>query len=110
MSEMKINVFTDQIFVFTPRGDIVTLPKGSTPVDFAYNIHSNLGNTISIAKVNGHIVPLDYKLRNGESIEIITDQHRKPKPIWLSFVATAKAKEYIRQFINREERTFFIEK
>lgn len=110
MHEMKMNVFEDQIFVFTPRGDIITLPKGSTPIDFAYSIHSNLGNTVTIAKVNGHIVPLDYKLHNGESIEIITDKSRKPKPIWLSFVATAKARDYIRQFINREERTFFIEK
>lgn len=110
MREMKMNVFEDQIFVFTPRGDIITLPKGSTPIDFAYSIHSNIGNTVTIAKVNGHVVPLDYNLQNGESIEIITDKNRKPKPIWLSFVATAKAKEYIRQFINREERSFFIEK
>ena len=110
MHEMKMNVFEDQIFVFTPRGDIITLPKWSTPIDFAYSIHSNLGNTVTIAKVNGHVVPLDYKLRNGESIEIITDKSRKPKPIWLSFVATAKAREYIRQFVNREERSFFIEK
>lgn len=110
MSEMKVNVFSDQIFVFTPKADIITLPKGSTPIDFAYNIHSNVGNTVAIAKVNGHIVPLDYKLRNGESVEVITDINRKPKPIWLSFVATAKAKEYIRQFINREERSFFVEK
>lgn len=110
MHEMKMNVFEDQIFVFTPRGDIITLPKWSTPIDFAYSIHSNLGNTVTIAKVNGHVVPLDYRLHNGESIEIITDKDRKPKPIWLSFVATAKAREYIRQFINREERSFFIEK
>ena len=110
MHEMKMNVFEDQIFVFTPRGDIITLPKGSTPIDFAYSIHSNLGNTVTIAKVNGRVVPLDYQLHNGESIEIITDKDRKPKPIWLSFVATAKAREYIRQFINREERSFFIEK
>ncbi len=110
MNDMKMNVFEDQIFVFTPRGDIMTLPKWSTPIDFAYSIHSNLGNTITIAKVNGRVVPLDYILHNGESIEIITDKDRKPKPIWLSFVATAKAKEYIRQFINREERTFFVEK
>ena len=105
-----MSVFSDQIFVFTPRGDIITLPKGSTPIDFAYQIHSSIGNTMTMAKVNGHIVPLDYNLRNGESVEIITDKSRKPKPIWLSFVATAKAKEYIRQFINREERTYFIEK
>jgi GTP diphosphokinase / guanosine-3',5'-bis(diphosphate) 3'-diphosphatase len=110
MHEMKMNVFSDQIFVFTPRGDIITLPKGSTPIDFAYQIHSSIGNTLTMAKVNGHIVPLDYHLHNGESIEIITDKSRKPKPIWLSFVVTAKAKEYIRQFINREERSYFIEK
>lgn len=110
MDEMKMNVFEDQIFVFTPHGDIITLPAWSTPIDFAYSIHSNLGNTISIAKVNGRVVPLDYRLHNGESIEIITDKNRKPKPIWLSFVSTAKAKEYIRQFINRKERAFFIEK
>lgn len=110
MNEMKMNVFEDQIFVFTPHGDIITLPAGSTPIDFAYSIHSNLGNTIAIAKVNGRVVPLDYKLHNGESVEIITDKNRQPKPIWLSFVSTAKAKEYIRQFINRRERDFFIEK
>ena len=64
MDEMKMNVFEDQIFVFTPHGDIITLPAGSTPIDFAYSIHSNLGNTISIAKVNGRVVPLDYRLHN----------------------------------------------
>ncbi len=110
MSQMSVNVFSDQIFVFTPKGDIITLPKGSTPVDFAYAIHSKLGNELTIAKVNGQVVPLDYTLTNGESIQIVTDIHRKPNPIWLSFVKTAKAKEHIRQFINREERGFFIEK
>lgn len=110
MSEMKVSVFSDQIFVFTPKGDILTLPKWSTPIDFAYAIHSNLWNMLTIAKVNGQVVPLDYTLRNGESVHIITDQHKKPNPIWLSFVQTSKAKEHIRQFINREERSFFIEK
>lgn len=110
MSEMRVSVFSDQIFVFTPKWDIITLPKGSTPIDFAYAIHSRLGNQLTIAKVNGQVVPLDYQLHNGESIQIVTDQNRKPNPIWLSFVQTSKAKEHIRQFINREERTFFIEK
>lgn len=110
MSQMNVNVFADQIFVFTPKWDIITLPKGSTPVDFAYAIHSKLGNELTIAKVNGQVVPLDYILKNGESIQIITDIHRKPNPTWISFVKTAKAKEHIRQFINREERGFFIEK
>lgn len=110
MSEMNMNVFSDQIFVFTPKGDIITLPKGSTPIDFAYAIHSNLGNQLTIAKVNGQVVPLDYELHNGESIQVITDSHKKPNPIWLSIVQTSKARDYIRQFINREERAFFVEK
>ncbi len=110
MNQMSVNVFSDQIFVFTPKGDIITLPKWSTPVDFAYAIHSKLGNELTIAKVNGQVVPLDYVLRNGESIQVVTDQHRRPNPTWISFVKTAKAREHIRQFINREERGFFIEK
>ncbi len=110
MTDMKVNVFSDQIFVFTPKWDVITLPKGSTPIDFAYNIHSNIGNTLAIAKVNGQVVPLDYALHNGESVSIITDKNRRPRPIWLSFVATSKAREHIRQYINREERDFFVEK
>lgn len=110
MTDMRVNVFSDQIFVFTPHGDVVTLPKWSTPIDFAYNIHSNIGNTLSLAKVNGQIVPLDYTLHNGESVNIITDKNKRPRPIWLSFVATSKAREHIRQYINREERDFFVEK
>lgn len=110
MNEMKLNVFADQIFVFTPKGDIITLPKWATPVDFAYSVHSNIGNQLTMAKVNWQVVPLDYKLHSGESIQIVTDINKKPKPIWLSFVQTPKAREYIRQFINREERSFFVEK
>lgn len=110
MSQMQMNVFSDQIFVFTPKGDIITLPKGSTPVDFAYSIHSDLGNSLTIAKVNGQVVPLDYALHNGESIQIVTDKNRKPNPIWLSYVKTQKARDHIRQYINREERSYFIEK
>jgi GTP diphosphokinase / guanosine-3',5'-bis(diphosphate) 3'-diphosphatase len=110
MKEMNMSVFSDQIFVFTPKGDIITLPKGATPIDFAYAVHTRVGNELTIAKVNGQVVPLDYTLHNGESIHIVTDSHRKPNPIWLSFVKTAKAREHIRHFINREERGFFIEK
>ena len=80
MSDMSVNVFADQIFVFTPKGDIITLPRGATPVDFAYHIHSDIGNTIAIAKVNGKVVPLDYQLHNGESISIVRDKNNKPKP------------------------------
>ncbi len=110
MKEMDMNVFSDQIFVFTPKGDIITLPKWATPIDFAYAIHTKVGNELTIAKVNGQVVPLDYALHNGESIQIVTDSHRKPNPTWLSFVKTPKAREHIRHFINREERWFFVEK
>ncbi len=110
MKEMDMNVFSDQIFVFTPKGDIITLPKWATPIDFAYAIHSKVGNELTIAKVNGQVVPLDYALHNGESVQIVTDVNRKPNPTWLSFVKTPKARDHIRQFINREERSFFIEK
>jgi GTP diphosphokinase / guanosine-3',5'-bis(diphosphate) 3'-diphosphatase len=110
MKEMEMSVFSDQIFCFTPKGDIITLPKGATPIDFAYAIHTQLWNELTIAKVNGQVVPLDYSLHNGESVQIVTDPHRKPNPIWLSFVKTEKARAHIRQFINREERNFFVEK
>ena len=110
MRNMNMSVFSDQIFVFTPKGDIITLPKWATPIDFAYAIHTRLGDELTIAKVNGQVVPLDYTLHNGESISIVTDIHRKPNPTWLSFVKTQKARDHIRQSINREERWFFIEK
>lgn len=110
MRDMKVNIFSDQIFVFTPHGDVITLPRGATPIDFAYSIHSDIGNTLSLAKVNGKVVPLDYQLHSGESVNIVTDKNKRPRPIWLSFVVTSKAKEHIRHFINREEREFFIDK
>ena len=110
LSEMKVSVFSDQIFVFTPNGDIITLPKGSSPIDFAYAIHSELGNHMIVAKVNGQVVPLDYHLRNGENVQIVTDKNRSPSPSWLSFVKTSRARDVIRQFINREQRDELIDK
>ena len=107
---IKKELVSNEISVYTPKGDVIDLPRHATPVDFAYHIHSDIGNTIAIAKVNGKVVPLDYQLHNGESISIVRDKNNKPKPIWLSFVATSKAREYIRQYINREEREFFITK
>ena len=107
---MKVSVFSDQIFVFTPNGDIITLPKGSSPIDFAYAIHSELGNHMIVAKVNGQVVPLDYHLRNGENVQIVTDKNRSPSPSWLSFVKTSRARDVIRQFINREQRDELIDK
>ena len=108
--DMKTNVFDDRIFVFTPKGAVINLPKGSTPVDFAYAIHSELGNQLSIAKVNERVVPLDYFLHNGDRIEIVTEKNKRPSVTWLSFVKTTRAKEVIRSQINKEQHDVLIEK
>lgn len=110
MTQMKIGVFDDRIFAFTPKGEIQVLPKGSTPVDFAYSVHSKLGDHIMVARVNGRVVPLDYELRNGESVEIITDKNKNPNITWLSFVKTTRAKECIKAYSNRANRDELIEK
>ncbi|HBB27583.1 TPA: hypothetical protein DCZ36_03760, partial [Candidatus Gracilibacteria bacterium] len=110
MTQMKIGVFDDRIFAFTPKGEIQVLPKGSTPVDFAYSVHSKLGDHIMVARVNGRVVPLDYELRNGESVEIVTDKNKYPNITWLSFVKTTRAKECIKAYSNRANRDELIEK
>lgn len=110
MTQMKIGVFDDRIFAFTPRGEIQVLPKGSTPVDFAYSVHSELGDHISVARVNGRVVHLDYELRNGESVEIVTDKNKHPNITWLSFVKTTHARECIKAYSNRTNRDGLIEK
>ncbi|MDD2515629.1 MAG: RelA/SpoT family protein [Candidatus Gracilibacteria bacterium] len=110
MAEMKIGIFEDRIFVFTPRGDIKNLPRGATPIDFAYLVHSDIGNHIAIAKVNNRVVPLDYELRNGDNIEIIIDKNRSPNITWLSYAKTSKAKNHIQNFINQTNRGGLIEK
>ncbi|NPB05923.1 MAG: bifunctional (p)ppGpp synthetase/guanosine-3',5'-bis(diphosphate) 3'-pyrophosphohydrolase, partial [Aquificae bacterium] len=91
-----------EVFVYTPKGDVIALPKGSTPVDFAYAIHTELGHRCVGAKVDGRIVPLDYRLKTGERVEIITSPNKKPSPEWLRFVKTAKARQRIRQFLKKE--------
>ncbi|MDA0901843.1 MAG: RelA/SpoT family protein, partial [Proteobacteria bacterium] len=99
----KIQMHDDQVFCFTPTGDIFNLPIGSTIIDFAYAIHSEIGNKCVGAKVNGAISPLRKKLDNGDQIEIITDKNAKPSPIWLQFAFTSKAKAAIRHFIRHEK-------
>jgi guanosine-3',5'-bis(diphosphate) 3'-pyrophosphohydrolase len=108
MGEMKTNVFDDRIFVFTPKGAVINLPKDSTPIDFAYAVHTELGNHLAIAKVNDKVVTLDALLHNGDRIEIVTDKNRRPSVTWLSFVKTSRAKEVIRSEINREQREILI--
>jgi guanosine-3',5'-bis(diphosphate) 3'-pyrophosphohydrolase len=101
---VKIDLFTDEVYIFTPKGDVKAFPAGSTPVDFAYSIHSEVGNHCVGCRVNGLIVPLRYKLRNGDTVEIITNPNQRPNKDWLKFVVSARARSKIRHFIRREQR------
>ncbi len=103
LASFKLNLYQDEIYVFTPRGDLKRLPVNSTPVDFAFEIHSNVGHQCIGAKVNGKIIPLDTKLKSGDQVDIITSKNQYPNKSWLQFVQTHKAKSSIRKFINREE-------
>ncbi len=100
MHALKFDLFNDRIFVFTPNGDLKDLPQGATPIDFAYAVHSNIGNHAQVAKVNGQVVPLNYELQNGEVVEIVTNNRSEPKPQWLSFVKTTGAKTKIRSYLK----------
>jgi GTP pyrophosphokinase len=106
LDSLKLDLSTDQIFAFTPRGDVIYLPQDSSPVDFAYRIHSDIGNACTGAKVNGRIVPLDYKLHNGDICEVITARLGKPgvgpKRSWLEFVVTPHAKNRIKSFLKKQ--------
>ncbi|HPT67027.1 MAG TPA: bifunctional (p)ppGpp synthetase/guanosine-3',5'-bis(diphosphate) 3'-pyrophosphohydrolase [Bacillota bacterium] len=109
MENLKVGLFEDEVFVFTPRGDVKNLPAGSTPVDFAYSIHTHIGHQCVGAKVNGRLVPLDFPLKNGDIIQIITSkQGNGPSRDWLKFVKTTKAKNRIRQWLREQRREEFI--
>lgn len=104
MASLRIDLFQDEVYVFTPKGDVKELPEGATPVDFAYLIHTEVGNRCSGARVNGRLVPLSTELHNGDTVEILTDPGRHPSKDWLKFVKTAKAKARIKHWIRTEER------
>jgi GTP diphosphokinase / guanosine-3',5'-bis(diphosphate) 3'-diphosphatase len=103
LESFKLNLFQDEIYVFTPKGDLRRLPINATPVDFAFDIHSKVGFHCIGAKVNGKIVPLDTVLHSGDQVEIITSKNQHPNKNWVKFVATHKAKSAIRKWINKEE-------
>jgi GTP pyrophosphokinase len=103
LETVKVDLFSDEVFVFTPKGDLKALPRGSTPVDFAFAIHSDIGQHCVGGKVNGKLVPLRHKLKNGDSVEIVTSPHAHPSKDWLTFVKTSRAQARIRQFIRNEE-------
>lgn len=107
---LKVDVFKSRIFVFTPKWDFINLPNWSTPVDFAYALHTDLWDHISIAKVNNSIYPLDKELRNWDIIEIVVDKNKKPNPFWISFVKTVKAKNNIKAHLKKEDKDLHIER
>ncbi len=104
LESVKIDLFGDEVYVFTPGGDVKALPKGSCPIDFAYAVHSSVGDHCSGARVNGMIVPLRYQLRNGDTIEIITSPNQKPNKDWLKLVKTTRARTKIRYLLRQEQR------
>jgi len=104
LESVRIDLFPDEVYVFTPGGEIKTLPKGATPVDFAYLIHTEVGNQCSGSKINGRIVPLKYGLHTGDIVEILTSKKGHPSKDWLNFVKTVKARAKIRQWIKIQEK------
>ena len=104
LETVKIDLFPDEVYVFTPKGAVKQFPIGSTPVDFAYSIHTQIGQQCVGAKVNGKIVPLRYQLKNGDIVEIITNPAHQPSKDWLKFVKTSRARTKIRQWIKAEAR------
>lgn len=104
LENVRIDLFQDEVYVFSPKGDIKTLPKGATPVDFAYAIHTEVGNQCSGAKVNGRLVSLTYELKTGDAVEIILTKGNTPSKDWISFVKTVKARARIRHFIRSDEK------
>lgn len=111
LDALKDDVFNSQVYVFTPRGDVIELPAGSTPIDFAYRVHTNVGNKCTGAKINGKIVPINYKLQNGEIVEVITSANSPgPSRDWLSIVQTPTARNRIRQWFKKERREENVER
>ncbi len=101
---VKVDLFQDEVYVFTPKGEVRVFPRGSTPVDFAFAIHSQLGEHITGARVNGKLEPLRYKLRNGDVLEIVTAPHQQPSKDWLDIAVTTRARAKIRNFLRQEQR------
>src|ERR1700676_1555158 len=104
LSTLKVDLYPEEVYTFTPRGKVLVLPRDATPIDFAYAIHSDVGNTCVGAKVNGRIVPLRSSLRNGDIVEIMTQAGHEPSKDWLAFVKNSRARNKIKHVINASER------
>ena len=109
VKDFRLNLYASEIFVFTPDGDLKSLPQGATPVDFAFNIHTEIGMHTRGAKINGKIVPLSYRLRSGDQVEIITSEKSFPNPSWLDYVITTRARSRIRSFLREDKKKIAIE-
>ncbi|HKJ73514.1 MAG TPA: RelA/SpoT AH/RIS domain-containing protein, partial [Alphaproteobacteria bacterium] len=109
LENTKLEMFQDQVFCFTPKGELITMPLGATPVDFAYAVHTEVGDSCVGAKVNGRMVPLRTVLSNGDQVEIIRSNVQSPSPVWENFVVTGKARAAIRRFVRKEERKQYAE-
>ena len=109
LEHTKLNMYQDQVFCFTPKGDLISLPAGSSPVDFAYGVHTRVGDTCVGAKVNGRLTPLRSILKNGDQVEILRSKNQTPSPTWESFVVSGKARSAIRRFIRQQQRDQYVE-
>ncbi|MCG6966900.1 MAG: bifunctional (p)ppGpp synthetase/guanosine-3',5'-bis(diphosphate) 3'-pyrophosphohydrolase [Chromatiaceae bacterium] len=109
LEHVKVDLFPDEVYVFTPRGQIFVLPKGASVIDFAYAVHSDVGNQCVAARIDRRLAPLRSQLRNGQTVEIITKPNNRPNPAWLDFVVTGKARATIRSYLKRLEQTEAIE-
>ena len=108
LEHTKLEMFADQVFCFSPKGDLRSLPRGSTPVDFAYAVHTEVGDTCVGAKINGRIAPLRTQLSNGDQVEVLTSKTQYPSPAWESFVVTGKARACIRRYVRSQQRQEYI--
>ncbi len=108
LEHTRLEMYQDQVFCFTPRGDLISLPYGSTPVDFGYQVHSEIGDTCVGAKINGRMMPLRTQLKNGDQVDVLTSKAQTPSPTWERFVVTGKARAHIRKFVRSQEREEYI--
>ena len=109
IENVKLDLFPDEVYVFTPKGDILEMPTGVTAVDFAYNVHTDIGNSCVACRIDRHLAPLSQPLQSGQTVEIITSPGSQPNPAWLDFVVTAKARSAIRHFLKNQKRSESVE-
>src|SRR5207249_10937574 len=109
LNSLKLDLYPEEVYCFTPKGEVKTLPRGATPIDFAYGIHTQVGHQCVGARVNGKIVPLRYRLKNGDIIEILTQSGHKPSRDWLTFVVTSRARGKVKHVLQAEERERSVE-